>query len=100
MGRLLGNRQHRVRVTCEQGAARVGDHVSLSLDETVILRGAVLAYLLPLAGLLLGALTGQFFGGESIALVGGGAGLIFAWALARLLARRYFAELHPVARLR
>ena len=99
MGRLLGDRQYRVRVVYEHGAPNVGDPVSLSLDESVILRGALLAYLLPLAGLLIGALTGQLIGGESLAMAGGGAGMVLAWATARLIARRYFADLQPVARL-
>lgn len=100
MGRLLGDRQYRVEVSCQPDRAVVGMPVSLSVDETVIVRAAAVAYLLPLLGLLLGALTGQLFGGEGLSLVGGGAGFIVSLAWSRLLARRYFGGLRPVARPR
>jgi len=98
MARVLGERRHRLRVVCD-GEVHVGDRVKISLDESVIVRGALLAYLLPLAGLLLGAVGGQFAGGEAGAFAGGAAGFILAWALARLLASHYFADLQPTARL-
>ncbi len=99
MGRLLGDGQHRLQVVCVHDAPRVGEEVSVALDEAIVLRGALLAYCGPLAGLLLGALSGQLLGGEAVAIVGGGAGLLLACAIARLLARHYFSDMQPVARL-
>jgi len=99
MGRLLGERQHRLQVVLNDGVAKPGDRVTLSLDESVILRGALLAYLLPLGGLLVGAVCGQVAGAESGAVAGAGLGFLLAWAGARLLAPRIFADLQPAARL-
>ena len=99
MGRLLGENQHRLRVALNDGIPKPGDRVTLSLDESVILRGALLAYLLPLGGLLLGALFGQLAAAEAGAVAGAGLGFLLAWAVARLLAARMLSDLQPAARL-
>ena len=43
--------------------ARSGDVVKISLPSASIFKGAVLFYILPIAGLILGALGGLSFGG-------------------------------------
>lgn len=100
LGRVLGDRKYRVQVRCENDRPTVGEAVSLQLDETVLLRAALLVYLLPLTGLLLGAVAGQVFAGEIMAMVGGAVGFGLALTVSRLLARRYFAGMRPVARMR
>lgn len=52
-------RQLRFRVHNAVGA-RVGDRVVVGLDEAYLQRGALLLYAVPLAGLLLGSIAGDF----------------------------------------
>ncbi len=81
LGRWLGDRLHRVRVTF-QGDLRVGDCVIIGLDERVLFSLALLVYGLPLVLLFVGAVLGNWwFGGDAATglgmLVGLSAG--FAW---------------------
>ncbi|MDR0233210.1 MAG: SoxR reducing system RseC family protein [Zoogloeaceae bacterium] len=68
--------------------AKPGDEVILTLPAGVLFRQSVLAYLWPLAALLLGALTGKFLADEVGALAGGvsafGAAL---WLMPKIWAR-------------
>jgi sigma-E factor negative regulatory protein RseC len=81
-------RQLRFRVFNAVGA-RVGDQVVVGLDEAYLQRGALLLYAVPLAGLLLGAVAGEFaFGAlglhpEPGAIGGGLLGLSGALGLVR-----------------
>lgn len=52
-------RQLRFRVHNAVGA-RVGDQVVVGLDEAYLQRGALLLYAVPLAGMLMGAVAGEF----------------------------------------
>lgn len=52
LGRLLGDRLHRVRVLAGRHALQAGDRVELGLEESALLRGALRVYGLPLLGLL------------------------------------------------
>lgn len=71
-------------------ALRPGDEVVLSIEDGELLRAAVLAYALPLAGLLAGAIAarGLAGAGEGGALVAGLGGAVIGGWLARTLARR------------
>lgn len=51
--------------------AKVGDEVLMLLPAGSLYRQGTLAYLCPLAGLLVGALAGKFLAGEAGALAGG-----------------------------
>jgi sigma-E factor negative regulatory protein RseC len=53
--RVLGSRRSRVRALCTFPVA-VGDRVLVGLDETALVRGSLLLYGTPLAGLFTGAL--------------------------------------------
>ncbi|EIC22641.1 SoxR reducing system RseC family protein [Thiorhodovibrio frisius] len=75
--RFLGRRPVRLRVTNAIGA-RVGERVILGVADAVLLRAAVVAYLVPLLGLLLGAALAleladwrQWPGAQSWSLGGG-----------------------------
>ncbi len=100
LGRLIGERQHRVRARCPDTDVKVGDTVRLELAEKTILGGALLAYFVPLTGLLAGAAGGDLLAGDPGALAGGACGLLLAWGGARIRSRRHGARLDPVARLR
>ena len=56
----------------------VGDELELGLDESVVVRGSMTLYLLPLAGLLVGAGAGAGLGSEALSILLGGAGLVLA----------------------
>lgn len=62
-----------------------GDAVVVEVSETELLRAAALAYLLPLGGLLAGALAARVVAPatELAALVMAGAGLALGWAWSR-----------------
>jgi sigma-E factor negative regulatory protein RseC len=77
-------------VLAEQ-ALQPGDVVTIGLADGVVLRGAALAYLLPLVLLLAGALLGQtaFAGaGEEPVILCGALGLGLGFLATRILSRR------------
>ena len=65
----------------DSGAAAAGDRVTIVIPEGRIFRSALLAYIVPLAGLFLGAAAGFFIGQETGAIVGAVSGLIAAWVI-------------------
>ena len=69
---------------------RPGDAVVLSIADGELFRAAALVYLVPLAGLLAGALgaRGLAGAGEGVALGAGLLGAALGWLVARGLARR------------
>jgi len=69
-----------------------GDEVIVGLADGVLLRGALLAYLLPLALLLAGAMLGQaaFAGaGEELVVLSGALGLGLGFLVVRVMSRRF-----------
>jgi sigma-E factor negative regulatory protein RseC len=73
--------------------ARVGEEVQISMADGVLLRSAVVMYLLPLALLLAGGMLGSHWAGaaghdDAYAATGALLGLAAGFALARLIARR------------
>ncbi len=86
LGKWLTRHRLRVRALNPIGA-RPGDWVVVGLADEVLTQASLVAYLLPLVGLILGAAVGQAFGGEPLAILGGGAGLA-----AGLMAVGRFAE--------
>lgn len=76
-----------------------GDHVLLGLSVTAVQNAALLAYGLPLAGVLLGAFGGNLFpGGDPGALLGAVSGLAAGAWLARHSSKRLAGDpaLQPV----
>lgn len=96
IGRWLGNRLHRVRARDPQGFP-VGTMVRIAVSERAILMAALLVYLIPLLGLLAGALAGHLLSGghDPVAATGGLSGLVgvLVWVRSRLgrgMLARYF----------
>ena len=59
IGRLLGDRRHHLRIVLPAGLRpAVDDEVEIGVREHSVLRASVFAYLLPLAGIVAGAVTG------------------------------------------
>ncbi len=87
LARLLGRRSVRLRAL-NRAAAVVGDRVTIGIDEGVLLRGALLMYGLPLAGLLAAAATGLAIWGEAASVLAGGAGLAAGFLFVRHRTRR------------
>ncbi len=59
IAKLLGQRRVRMRVL-NRIDARVGEQVVVGISETGLLRGSLAVYFVPLLGLFLGALGGQW----------------------------------------
>lgn len=89
LGRLLGDRLHRVRATSQVQNLAAGDRVELSLSELALVTGASQAYGLPLLGFIgLPLAAFWLFGisGDFLLLLTGLAGLLLGVLLARRLA--------------
>jgi sigma-E factor negative regulatory protein RseC len=100
LGRMLGDRLHKVRAATGAVTVRPGDQVLIGLGEEVVLRAAAAVYLLPLLLALGGAvaaaaLTGA---GDPAAIAGAAGGLVLGLAWARGYSRRHGADasLQPV----
>lgn len=66
-----------------------GDRVHLSLAGRSLVRGALIAYGLPLAGLLLGTIAAGFVAAGDLVTVGAAlVGLSFGFAIGRVIVRR------------
>lgn len=90
LGGLLRDRLRHVRAVGDAAGLAIGDRVVIGLAETTLLKAALAMYLLPLAGVVIGALLARYLvgAGEAGTIVGAVAG--FATAL--LLVRRYGAR--------
>lgn len=100
LGRLLGDRLHKIRAATGAVPVAPGDQVVIGLGEDVVLRAAAVVYLAPLLLALAGAaaaaaLTGR---GDGAAILGAVAGLVFGLRWARGYSRRHEADttLQPV----
>lgn len=77
LSRLFCRKSRAFRVRDPLGV-RVGERVSVGILEKNLLRGALMAYFLPLLGLILGALIGQYWGAEYGSILGGIMGFVCA----------------------
>jgi len=96
LGSLLGDRLHRIRVERRGFELQPGDQVELGIREIGLVWAAAIAYLLPLAGLLIGAVAAGAaagFDSDGYTLVGGLAGLLLAIAVSRRLSVRAGSKL-------
>ena len=64
--------------------ARVGDTVVIVMENAVVVRGALVAYVLPLLALFVGAGLGAVFFGDTGSMIGAGVGVVSAWGGLRL----------------
>ncbi|MGC8697796.1 MAG: SoxR reducing system RseC family protein [Halothiobacillus sp.] len=78
MQKALNRKQHQVRVST-QLPLRVGERVQLVLPASALVQASLLMYVLPLLGLMLGALAGQMlFATNSASILGGALGFFAA----------------------
>ncbi len=103
--RLFGQRQHHVLAHIVDGetdenarALTAGDSVTIGIPEGLLLRASLTLYLLPLLGLLAGALAGHGWAGESASILLGLVGVATGFVLARWVARTHLQDeaWHPV----
>lgn len=100
LGKLLGDRLHKVRAATGALAISPGDHVRIGLGEDAVLRAAAAVYLVPLLAALAGgvAVATAAGGGDLAAISGAAAGLFLGLGWARRYGRRLAADaaLQPV----
>ena len=81
------DRVHHVRVLLGRYSAndfQIGDEVTISIPERVLVTGALLVYILPLLTLLAGALlAASIWPGDAAALLGAGAGFSIGLGMVR-----------------
>ena len=70
------------------GNSVVGDRVTVVIAEGAVRRSALLAYVVPLLALFVGALGGSALAGELGAIVGAVSGLLGAWLVLRYVQAR------------
>lgn len=92
LSQLFSSRPRRFRVRNDAGV-QVGNEVSVTLTEGVLLRSALLMYTLPLVFLFAGAaIAGQWAkdagSADGYAVLGALTGLLLGFFLARIVARR------------
>ena len=98
LGALLGDRLHTVQVRAIDPSLQVGDQVELGIAPASLLAGASLVYLLPLSGLLAGALVAGYLAGfsnDALTVVGAVAGLGGAGLVSRRIHRDGLARFQP-----
>lgn len=100
LGKLLGDRLHKVRAATGAVAVAPGDQVLIGLGEDAVLRAALAVYLVPLLAALAGAVAaGVALGaGELGTILGAVAGFLLGLGWARGYGRRHAADaaLQPV----
>lgn len=77
---------------CNPGNSAVGDRVTVVIAEGAVRRSALLAYVVPLLALLVGALGGSALAGELGAIAGAVSGLLGAWLVLRYVQARSTPE--------
>ena len=87
-----GNAAQVIRMDLPAGT-EPGDRVTLSLPSSSVALAALLGYLLPPAGLLVGAVgAATRYEGDAAAVLGAGLGLVAGLLLARLISRFAFGR--------
>lgn len=87
-------REPRQFLVSNDAGARIGDEVQVTLPEGVLLRSAILMYMIPLAMLLTCGMVAASFASsnperDGYALAGGGAGLVIAFLFSKKMAQRF-----------
>ncbi|AZT83078.1 sigma E positive regulator RseC/MucC [Marinobacter sp. NP-4(2019)] len=92
---VTGGRANQVLVANELDA-RVGDEVTLAIDEAALLRASLLVYAVPLLLMVTGAVLGHGAGGQDlVAIAGALTGLAGGFMLIRWLQRRSAHRYEP-----
>ena len=92
----LGKHRSMIKIP---GEAQVGDIVTVSMPEGQVAKASLMAYLMPLCGLLLGMFTGWALGGDIPAIIGAAAGLGISMLILKLLDSRLRKDLRWTPRL-
>ncbi len=91
-GACMGHKPHEETVSIK-GHAEVGDMVSVELPDAKLVKVSLIAYIIPLIGLLLGILLGQTLLKTDIwAAVGGVAGLAAGYLIVKIFDRKFSAN--------
>jgi sigma-E factor negative regulatory protein RseC len=96
LDRVLGRRPQRL-LLANRIAARVGEEVIIGMPEAALLKAALAAYMVPLAGLLAGAIAGDLMltdrsADQWIPLLTGGLGFVVGLLGTRFYSRRLAAD--------
>ncbi len=78
--------------------AKVGDSVIVGIDESALMKSALLLYVVPLATMLVGTiLVSSATGSEAASMLGAAAGLLlgFAWVKAHTTGQAYYQSHQP-----
>ena len=76
------------------GHSVVGDRVTVVIAEGAVRRSAMLAYVVPLLALFVGALGGSALAGEAGAIIGAVGGVLGAWLVLRYVQARGKPDRH------
>ncbi len=94
LAKVMGNRRTRVRVMNPIGAG-VGERVVVGIEEKALLKGSLAVYMVPLLGMMLGGVFGEFMAPrlqlgstELLAALGAILGLLLGLFWLRLFARQ------------
>jgi len=94
IGNLFSRRLSNIRALNRAGAEE-GDYVIVGLQESSLLKSALISYLLPLVLMLVGAVVAESFQlthSELGAIFGAVVGLLLAWFLVRRFARHIVTD--------
>jgi len=83
---VLGRRRPQLRVPNSLGA-KVGEAVVVAVEESGVVTGSLLLYLLPLFMMIFGAVTGDTLSGEGGAIILAALGLMSGFWVAKVLTR-------------
>ncbi|MGD9388719.1 MAG: SoxR reducing system RseC family protein [Gammaproteobacteria bacterium] len=94
LGKLLGDRLHKVRAVTGPVAVAPGDQVLIGLGEDAVLRAALVVYLVPLLAALAGGVAaGVGLGAGELGSIGGAvAGFLLGLRWARGYGRRHAGD--------
>ncbi|WOT04339.1 SoxR reducing system RseC family protein [Shewanella youngdeokensis] len=85
-----------------EGVFAKGERLKLGLPESVILKAAVLVYLLPLVGFFIGAYAGNLLADslvvnqDLLSVIGAAVGSVSCWSIAKKIARSLEDKAQPI----
>lgn len=93
--RMLGDRRRQLKVASRGMSASVGDAAVVGVPAGALVRASLVAYLVPLLGLLAGALLAVTVAGGSdlVAIIGGLIGFSAGFGASHLVSVRYAARI-------
>ncbi len=96
-GKLLNHKS--VNFTAQNDInAKVGDSVIVGIDETALVKSALLLYIVPLASMFFGAIVAsKLSGSEAASILGAGVGLFlgFVWVKGHTAGQTYYQNNQP-----